>query len=73
MEEWRPASVLGPVLSAMSRRMLLVALYIRLHFLYFRLLESSRFNGARIDDSRIKRGQRVQGSFLGALQETCNN
>lgn len=36
-----------------------------------RLFESSRFHGARIDDARIKRGQRVQGSFLGALRETC--
>lgn len=38
-----------------------------------RLFESSRFHGARIDDARIKRGQRVQGSFLDALQDTCNN
>jgi hypothetical protein len=38
-----------------------------------RLLQSGWFHSARIDDARIKRGQGVQGSFLDALQEICNN
>ena len=33
------------------------------------LLESSRLHGARVDDTRVKRGQRVQRGFLAALRQ----
>lgn len=35
----------------------------------FGLFESGRFHGARVDDTWVKRDQRVQGSFLGALRQ----